>query len=102
MKCNEGILRSTRKIWIKNAASCLMNHASIIKRMLSPYLLHTPIPIHLLGSEFLHHVLPDGPHASSLPVNIHGNGEEKTGQLNTSDGKKNVFSSVLFEPMSEE
>lgn len=53
-------------------------------------------------SELLHQVLPHRPHAGSLAVNVHGDGEEEEGELDAAEGEKHRLGPIGVEPFVEE
>jgi hypothetical protein len=49
-------------------------------------------PIRLMMHlKFLHEILPNRPHSRPLSINIHGDGEKHTGELDAADSKKGIL-----------
>ncbi|KAL8865477.1 MAG: hypothetical protein Q9174_006865, partial [Haloplaca sp. 1 TL-2023] len=57
---------------------------------------------HDQNSKFLHEVLPIGPHPGSLAIDVHWNGSQQAGELNTSDSLEHSLRPRRLEPVVEE
>lgn len=55
----------------------------------------------LLALEFLHQVLPGGPHPTPLSIDIHWNSKYHENQLNDSYPYEYLSGTVAFQPGSE-
>ena len=63
------------------------------------------VPSHLSKNailKLLHQVLPDSPHPSSLPEDVHGNREGHENQLNDTKPNEHGLGARVLEPVREE
>ena len=52
-------------------------------------------------SEFLHQVLPDRPHARSLPVYVHRDGGQQARDLDPTDRQEDLLRAIRLQPLVE-
>lgn len=55
-----------------------------------------------LESKLLHQILTHSPHACTLAIDVHWDGEEQTAQLNAANGEEDLLGAVGIEPAVEE